>query len=202
MNLGSRNYPKGYIWIMQQISHQGDDCLLWPFSCCTPGYGIFRYEKKQYLSHRFMCEKAHGPAPDGHHAAHSCGNRRCVNPNHLSWKSASDNQLDRRQHGTAMIQQNKLTELQARQIRQLKGVETTPETAAKYGITESNVRHIQDGKTWRADRKLPPLLSREQVLKIREIGWSKPAHEIAAMVGASSAVVNRVRQGQSYKGTV
>ena len=202
MNPNSRNYPKGYIWIMQQLEHQGDDCLIWPFCCCTPGYGSFTHEKTHYLAHRFMCEKTHGPAPEGHHAAHSCGNRRCVNPRHLSWKSPSDNQLDRRQHGTAMTKQSKLTKLQAMQIRQLKGIETTPETAAKYGITESNVRHIQDGKTWRDDRKLPPLLTREQVLAIRKIGWSKPAHEISALLGVGSSAVNRVRHGLSYKGVV
>jgi len=202
MNPNSRNYPKGYIWIMQQLDHQGDNCLLWPFCCCTPGYGSFTHKKTHYLAHRFMCEKTHGPAPEGYHAAHSCGNRRCVNPRHLSWKSPSANQLDRRQHGTAMIQQNKLTKLQARQIRQLKGIETTPETAAKYGVTESNVRHIQDGKTWRDDRKIPPLLTREQVLAIREIGWAKSLSEISAMLGVSVNVVNRVRHGQSYRGVV
>jgi hypothetical protein len=202
MNPNSRNYPKGYIWIMQQVGHQGDDCLIWPLSCCTPGYGIFTYEKKDYLAHRFMCEKTHGPAPEGYHAAHSCGNRRCVNPGHLSWKTATDNQLDRRKHGTAMTKQSKLTKLQAMQIRQLKGLEKTPETAAKYGITESNVRHIQEGKTWRDDRKISPVLTREQVLAIRKIGWSKSLREISTMFGVGTSAVDRVRSGRCFKGVV
>ena len=45
MNPNSRNYPKGYVWIMQQLDHKGDDCLIWPFCCCTPGYGAFPKSK-------------------------------------------------------------------------------------------------------------------------------------------------------------
>jgi hypothetical protein len=54
-------------------------------------------------AHRLMCQLAHGdpPTPD-HIAAHSCGrgHEGCVNPNHLSWKTYSENELDKRVHGT------------------------------------------------------------------------------------------------------
>ena len=144
------SYAKGYHWIVQKIGYEGDDCIIWPFSCCTPGYGHFQYQKKRTLAHRFMCEQKNGPAPDGYLAAHSCGNRRCVNPNHLSWKDHSGNQLDRTTHGNRAMRRNKLTPNQIRQIRGLKGIETSVQTAAKYGVTESNIRLIQDGKTWQA----------------------------------------------------
>jgi HNH endonuclease len=136
--------------------HISDDCLIWPFACCTPGYGIFSYQRKRYLAHRFMCEQKNGPPPsEDYQAAHSCGNRRCFNPMHLSWKTGTDNQLDRRTHGTHNKKRTKITLVQARQVRRLRGIETATETAAKYGITESNVRHIQNGKTWREEgRKL------------------------------------------------
>lgn len=194
--------PKGYNWLIQQVGHQGDDCLLWPFSCCTPGYGIFMHEKKNRLAHRFMCELIHGAPPADHLAAHSCGNRRCVNPKHISWKTHTGNQLDRREQGTSSNKHSKLTLKQARQIRQLKGLETTPETASKYGITESNVRHIQDGKTWREVRKIPRPLTDEQVRIIRQIGDSRPTASVAEMLGVGQAAVWRVRLGRSHKSVV
>lgn len=144
-----RKKPIGYNFLMANVGHVGNDCLLWPFSVTTPGYGSFSYLNQRFLSHRFMCEQANGPAPDpSYHAAHSCGNRRCVNPKHLRWRSQSDNQYERRAHGTNNKTRHKLTLEQARQIRKLKGIETAIQTAARYGVTESNVRLIQEGKTW------------------------------------------------------
>lgn len=195
--------PTGYNWLMQQVGHEGNECLIWPFSCCTPGYGAFMFEKKRRLAHRFMCELMNGPPPEGHLAAHSCGNRRCVNPNHIGWKTHAGNQLDRREHGTNNKRHSKLTLQQARQIRQLKGVEKTPETAAKYSITESNVRLIQEGKTWREDRKIPMPLTRDQVLMIRKIGYSKSLREISIMLGGvGTGAVDRVRNGRGHKSVV
>src|SRR5258708_608706 len=126
--------PPGLAFLLKSLSHEGEECLIWPFSCCTAGYGNFMANKKRGLAHREMCRMAHGepPTPD-HHAAHSCGNRRCINPRHISWKTQSDNQLDRRQHGTVKRTYTKITAEQAAQIRQLKEKETSIETAAKYG---------------------------------------------------------------------
>lgn len=144
--------PKGYLWLIENIGHQGQECLLWPFAFCTPGYGIFMHQKTNHRAHRYMCEAVHGPAPESYQAAHSCGNRRCVNLQHLSWKSAAENQADRHLHGTNNKGRSKLTLAQARQIRSLKGVETSIVTTAKYGVTESNVRSIQSGNSWNEQR--------------------------------------------------
>lgn len=154
-NAASRS---GIEWINAHAGHQGDDCLLWPYSCSSPGYGQFMADKQRHGAHRYMCELVKGPPPTPEHlAAHSCGNRRCVNPKHLSWKTAQQNQDDRRHQGTANTYGNrgKLHPHQAEQIKRLKGLETAVKTAAKYGVTESNVRLIQDGKTWRPKRKFP-----------------------------------------------
>lgn len=194
----------GHVWLLAHVGHVGDECLIWPYSCCTPGYGLFMTEKKRCLAHREMCRLTHGepPAP-GYQAAHSCGNRRCVNPNHLSWKSPGDNQLDRREHGTHAVKRSKLNARQADQIRQLKGKETSIETAAKYGITESNVRLIQDGKTWpTSGRKYRMSISDDEVRAIRRIGIGQPLRATGALLGIHPSTVHRVLIGKSYRHVV
>lgn len=44
------------------------------------GYGI---EGRNTLAHRAAYERAVGPIPAGFHIHHVCGNRRCVNVDHL-----------------------------------------------------------------------------------------------------------------------
>jgi hypothetical protein len=53
-----------------------------------------------------------------------------------------------------MPQPDFVEQRQAGQIRSLRGIETVIETAARYGVTESNVRQIQDGKTWAGTGKM------------------------------------------------
>lgn len=136
-----------FLWLSERIRHNGDECLLWPFPAPN-GYGVVGYFGATHYAHRLMCELAHGkPADDALEAAHECGNSRCVNPKHLAWKTPSANQADRAQHGTKSFgRRGKVTFQQAQDIRAMRGVHTQEEIAALYGITRSNVSHIQRGK--------------------------------------------------------
>jgi len=144
----------GATWIRANLGFPYKDwCLIWPFSRSQTGYAMIG--EGNIRVHRVMCEHRHGPAPSpNHYAAHSCdrGHDGCVNPWHLDWKTPSENQLDRYKGGE-ILPARKLTADEARQIRDLKGLQPILETAAKFNISESNVRLIQAGKTWRADRR-------------------------------------------------
>jgi hypothetical protein len=146
------------IWIRDHRDYcRSEQCLFWPFGRTSAGYGQFGREGKQTFVHRYMCEYTHGPAPsEKHHAAHACGNgdRGCVNPCHISWKTPRQNQLDRAEHKTSMGNYGrwKLTEAQVIEIRALSGPAAL--IARLYGVTEANIRQIQSGKTWKTGKRV------------------------------------------------
>lgn len=133
----------GKKWLEDNVSYSADACLLWPFSI-NSGYGQFNVYGKGIKAHRYMCELVNGPAPSPQHdAAHSCGNRRCVSPRHISWKTKTENQLDRRLHGTkANGKRGKLTYEQRLEIRSLRGSVTQLELAQRYGVTRQCISNI------------------------------------------------------------
>lgn len=139
-------------WLREHASHQDDACLIWPFSIVR-GYGNVGINGKIYYAHRYMCEMVNGPPPTPkHQAAHSCGcgHAGCVNPRHLSWKTPSENQLDKREHGTAYKEgrRNKLHPQDVIAIRTLKGVRTQDELAEMFGVSRRNIGAILDGRSW------------------------------------------------------
>lgn len=150
------NYGKGEAaqWLLNHVAHQGDDCLPWPFSRDSGvGRGRVGYKGKHPWAHRLMCEFAHGPAPTSkHQAAHSCGkgHEGCVNPRHLSWKTVSENLLDRRAHGTVRQNPNGqrgiLKPEQIAEIRALKGKMTKRKIADRFGVGYGAIQYWHGGR--------------------------------------------------------
>lgn len=140
-------------WLDDRVGHKSDDCLIWPFSSAR-GYGHFAVNRKLVYAHRYMCELVNGPPPTPkHQASHSCGNghKGCVSPKHLSWKTQSGNQLDRRLHGTANRNTygrgGKLSSAQVERMRSLAGSKTHDELAEMFDTARTNVQLIVSGKT-------------------------------------------------------
>jgi hypothetical protein len=132
-------------WLREHVDYAGDVCLIWPFRLFPNGYPLLGCtgaggKLQPFLyGHRYMCELVNGPAPAGHEAAHSCNNRSCVNPRHLSWKTRAGNQADRIIAGTNHRPGRKLTPKQLAEVRALKGKMTQREIAKLYGVTFQSV---------------------------------------------------------------
>lgn len=138
-------------WIHAHVGYDADDCLRWPYGGKGDGYGAVGRER----AHRIMCELAHGPAPSlEHEAAHSCGMGHigCVHPRHLSWKTKSENQMDRVQHGTSNRGErsafNVLSEAQVLEIWSNPNGETAAALARRYGVAHGTIRSIRAGRSW------------------------------------------------------
>jgi hypothetical protein len=140
-------------WLDDHVGYEGDDCLIWPFSG-TRGYGHFKCNGERFYAHRYMCTLIHGgPPSDKHQASHSCGrgHEKCVSPRHISWKTQSENQLDRRSHGTMKRNGHgwagKLTMAQAEEIRRLASEKTQDELAEMFDTSRGNIQFILNGQT-------------------------------------------------------
>lgn len=145
---------RGITLLRSLLAHEGDECVIWPFHRIR-GYGVLGVNGEHYKAHRLMCEMIHGPAPsEEYQAAHSCGNGHggCVNPRHLSWKTPTENQADRKIHGTSGRRmpgrRYKLTIEQVAQIRALKGQKSQDEIATMFGCTRENIGLIHRGINW------------------------------------------------------
>jgi len=69
-------------WWQKVIPTEG--CWHWT-GCITKGYGQLRLEKhkKAELAHHFAYKMFVGEIPSDRELHHTCGNRSCVNPEHL-----------------------------------------------------------------------------------------------------------------------
>lgn len=128
-------------------------CWPWTGSQNGNGYGKFAVtvslrDVRFFLSHRFTCAQHHGPPPfPGAEARHSCHNRVCCNPLHLSWGTTSDNRLDSLRDGR--LPRVKLNE---RIVAALRGAPHRPslkQLGRLLGIGRSAACAALNGTTWR-----------------------------------------------------
>lgn len=151
----NRGKGKAYAWLVAHQHFNGDECLIWPFARLPHGRGSLGYNGKLYYAHRLMCEMVKGPCPEGLVCAHSCGNGHlgCVNPNHLSWKTQTDNHLDQRKHGTSITNpwggRSRFSNEQIQQMRDLAETETCAQTAKRFDCNEWTVGY------WRRVTRMP-----------------------------------------------
>jgi hypothetical protein len=105
------------------------------------------------LAHRFSWELLVGPVPEGKFVLHKCDVPACVNPEHLYIGVRDDNARDMFQRGRSARGERshtaKLTDKDVMEIRRLKGKFTAEELGARYGVTASNIYHVQSGVVWK-----------------------------------------------------
>lgn len=143
---------KTMLWVRDHLNYTEDSCLIWPFGRTNHGYaGVTRNGKFIYI-HRMICERVNGAAPTiKHQVAHSCGNGQhgCLNPRHLRWAAASENQLERRKHGTQSLGRG-VRKLTAEQVNEIKTRDqSATELAAKFNCSVANIKQIRKGLYWR-----------------------------------------------------
>jgi HNH endonuclease len=128
------------------------DCIEWQGLRNPQGYGRIGAAGVQWLAHRLVYTRAHGPIPQDMVVMHECDNPPCVNLEHLRLGTPFDNMRDRNQKGRQARLRGesngkaKITLDQARKIASDLRVYT--QIGQDYGISVSNVSDIKKGRIW------------------------------------------------------
>lgn len=134
-------------------------CWLWTGNCNQKGYGqIGVGAAGMTTTHKTAYLHFKGPIPPGMQILHSCDVPCCCNPDHLSIGTHQDNIDDKMRKGRHKAgvhhklrgEKNHLAKLTEQKVRHIKRRELTPiEYARLYGVSNSAVRAVLSGKTWR-----------------------------------------------------
>ena len=107
------------------------------------------------LAHRVAFELHHErDLKPGEHVMHSCDNRPCCNPSHLSIGSIADNNRDMHRKGRQAkgfaLPQTKLSADDVREIRLLRADGMIMrEIAEKFGVRRESIRQVLDGTSFK-----------------------------------------------------
>lgn len=139
-----------------------DSCWIWTGSSRTKkGYGMLQKiggsKGKGMTAHRLSYQIHKGEIPESMVVMHSCDNPSCVNPDHLSVGTQSQNILEAIAKGRKFVPKlphfkgvdhfaAKFTEQDIRDIRS-QGMNDTG-LAKKYGVAASTIRRIRIGQSW------------------------------------------------------
>jgi hypothetical protein len=148
---------------LKYVDKRDNGCWYWTGSTAITGYGNFYYKGRVCLAHRaslYIFNRSKALTP-GLQVSHSCGIRNCVNPNHLSEKTASENNgIDKKKHGTdnsgtrchfSKLDWTKVSEIRDSNLK-------VKELSKTYGVSSSCISSILRKKTWK------PLLVDETVI--------------------------------------
>jgi hypothetical protein len=132
------------------------DCIEFSGYKDRAGYGILPGGKR---AHREIYRQAFGDFNQYLFVCHKCDNPSCINPKHLFLGTALDNNQDKASKGRSskvslLGETNpmaKLTRADAEKIKKMykSRIITQAKLAMKFGITQSTVWSILNGRTWK-----------------------------------------------------
>lgn len=124
-------------------------CWLWHGKRYPNGYGCFRVDGKEVMTHRFSYRLHNGAIPEGLFVLHNCpdgDNPACINPEHLWLGTQADNLADMARKGRSCLGEKngsaKLTDQGVQTIFALKGHLSRKEIALIFHISNAHVSRI------------------------------------------------------------
>lgn len=125
------------------------NCWGWSGNVDSGGYGMFVFNKKIVLAHRFSYELYCSQHTDGLLVCHKCDNPICVNPDHLFLGTKRDNSIDYLKKGR--LKNATLPVFKILEIKDLIKNTTmdNKEISQKFGVKTSYIYNIRKGKIWK-----------------------------------------------------
>lgn len=136
------------------LTSETDECIVWPFSKATAGYGTMWLDGDTVNVPREVLRRTKGEPPRAlmvsAHSPGVCHNPSCINRRHLRWATEEENAADRKIDGTHRVGEAtnsaKLTVDQVRKIR--RDERSSREVAQAFDVSVKNVWSIRAGRTW------------------------------------------------------
>lgn len=110
------------------------------------GYGLICVDGKSTGAHRYSFEINCGEIPSGKHIMHACDTPSCVNPEHLSIGTHSENMVDMYRKGRG---NNKLYVDDIPRIRDmLRCGAPQKDIADVFGVSRRCISKVKNGASW------------------------------------------------------
>ncbi len=123
-------------YVLARCVREPSGCWRWILSIGSHGYGQASTRKQRVTTaHRVAYEAFIGPIPPGMLVQHSCDNKQCVNPEHLSLGTDATNAEDKRRKGRAAKKLSP-TDRALIPLMYSTGTWTQRELAARFGVTQ------------------------------------------------------------------
>ena len=117
-------------------------CIIAEGATNNSGYVSTWFNGKRIGAHRAAWMEANdAEIPEGLHVMHSCDNRRCINPDHLSVGTRSDNMRDCAAKGRVHSPMRVLTDEQQQYV--LESPKNSTELAKELPVTSSSIRYYR-----------------------------------------------------------
>ena len=121
------------------------ECIRWTGRIQPNGYGQFRLNGKTQYAHRAAYTLFNGEIPEGCVVMHSCDNRWCVNPRHLTLGTQADNLIDMTRKG-----RHSKTVIPNYRIEGIRNdTRSSYVIAREWGVNPSTIQKIKSGKNRR-----------------------------------------------------
>lgn len=141
-------------WAKVDASAGPGFCWPWKGKPTRDGYGNFNGGPGLMSAHRYAYWLATGRHPGELLVRHSCDNPICVNAEHLSLGTITDNMADRHARGRdargERVNHAKLTEADVLSIRRRSELgESDADIAAAFNVTRPTVNRVCNRRTWK-----------------------------------------------------
>lgn len=130
-----------------------DECWPWLGRRTERGYGEFSTSDKTHRAHRLALAFSGTSVPDDMLVMHSCDNRACCNPAHLSLGTYADNNHDMMKKGRDRVvgEKHPRARLTVAQVKEIKfGRRSCRSLAKEFGIHFMHAWHIRRGDAWKS----------------------------------------------------
>jgi hypothetical protein len=147
-------------FLEKTIPEPNSGCLLWTAGADRQGYGLFHCynDGKRGLkrAHRMAWELVNGPISPGQVVLHRCDTPSCVNVDHLSIGTVSDNNADMlrkgrgRAHSGESHYKTRISSVDVASIRRRCAAgESQSSVGRSYGLSQPTISGIVNRRNWK-----------------------------------------------------